>query len=110
MFCPQCGKEHSQKVNFCDQCGSAMQAPTRLRKQLMRSRTDSKIAGVCGGFAEYFDMDPTLMRLLWLALVLVGGWGLLAYVIAWVVMPLEPAPHAASADAATPAPQPMPHA
>jgi len=109
MFCPQCGKEYAQQVNFCCQCGVAMHAPTRRRKQLMRSRTDEKIAGVCGGFAEYFDMDSTLMRLLWLALVLVGGWGLLAYIIAWIVMPEEPV--AAAAPAATPAtaPQATPH-
>ena len=99
MFCPQCGKEYAQNVNFCCQCGVAMAAPTRRRKKLMRSRSDEKIAGVCGGFAEYFDMDSTLMRLLWLALVLVGGWGLLAYIIAWIVMPEEPlaAPAAAAA-------------
>lgn len=91
MFCPQCGKEYAQKVNFCCQCGSAMQAPTRHRKKLTRSRSDKKIAGVCGGFAEYFDMDATLMRLLWLALILIGGWGLIAYIVAWIVMPEEPA-------------------
>lgn len=91
MYCPQCGKEYSQDVNFCSVCGTAMVAPTRLRKKLTRSRTNRKIAGVCAGFAEYFDMDATLMRLLWLALILVGGWGVLAYIIAWIVMPEEPA-------------------
>ncbi len=103
MFCRQCGKEYPQSVNFCCQCGTAMVAPTRLRKKLMRSRTDEKIGGVCGGFAEYFDIDSTLMRLLWLALVLVGGWGVLAYIIAWIVMPLEPltAPAANTAPAST---------
>ncbi len=104
MFCPQCGKEYPQNVNFCSQCGSAMIAPTRRRKQLMRSRTDEKIAGVCGGFAEYFDIDSTLVRLLWLALVLVGGWGVLAYIVAWIVMPEEPLvePAAKAAPAAPP--------
>jgi phage shock protein C len=108
MFCPQCGKEYTQKVNFCSQCGTAMVAPTRLRKKLMRSRTDEKIAGVCGGFAEYFDMDPTLMRLLWLALILVGGWGVIAYFVAWIVMPEEPAQQAAPVT--TTAAQPASHA
>lgn len=110
MFCPQCGKEYSQRVNFCCQCGTAMVAPTRPRKKLMRSRTDEKIAGVCGGFAEYFEMDSTLMRLLWLTLALVGGWGLLAYIIAWIVMPLEPAAEAAPAAASTTTPQAEPQA
>jgi phage shock protein C len=105
MFCPQCGKEYSQTVNFCSQCGTAMIAPTRRRKELVRSRRDKKIAGVCGGFAEYFDIDPTLMRLLWLALLFVGGWGLLAYIIAWIVMPEEPA--AVSATTAEPATTPQ---
>jgi phage shock protein C len=110
MFCPQCGKEYSQKVNFCCQCGIAMVAPTRHRKKLMRSRTDEKIAGVCGGFAEYFDMDSTLMRLLWLALVIVGGWGLLAYIIAWIVMPEEPLVEPATSTAPAGAPQTASHA
>jgi phage shock protein C len=109
MFCPQCGKEYSQRVNFCAQCGTAMIAPTRCRKKLMRSRTDEKIAGVCGGFAEYFDIDSTLVRLLWLALLLVGGWGLLAYIIAWIVMPEEPVVVAASTTAPAAAPQAAPN-
>ena len=108
MFCPQCGKEYSQQVNFCYQCGTAMAAPTWRRKKLMRSRTDEKIAGVCGGFAEYFDMDATLMRLLWLALVLVGGWGVLAYIIAWIVMPEEPILQTAPSAQPAPAPQAAP--
>ena len=109
MFCQQCGKEYSQSVNFCCQCGTAMVAPTRRRKKLMRSRTDEKIAGVCGGFAEYFDIDSTLMRLLWLALVLVGGWGLVAYIVAWIVMPEEPAAESAPAAVPAPTPQVAPH-
>jgi len=60
------------------------------RKRLVRPRADRKIAGVCAGFAEYFDLDVTLVRLVWLFIVLVGGTGLLAYVIAWMVMPEEP--------------------
>jgi len=59
-------------------------------KKLTRSRTDSKIAGVCGGFADYLELDVTLVRILWLMLVLFGGWGLLGYLIAWIVMPQEP--------------------
>jgi phage shock protein C len=59
-------------------------------KKLFRSRTDRKIAGVCGGFAEYLDVDATLVRVLWLMLVFFGGWGLLGYLIAWIVMSQEP--------------------
>ena len=60
-------------------------------KKLYRSRTDSKIAGVCGGLAEYFGIDPTLVRLLFvLGLIFVGG-TLLAYIILAIVIPEEPA-------------------
>jgi phage shock protein C len=91
MFCPQCGKEYSQRVNFCCDCGAGLSTPAPSpSKKLMRSRTDSKIAGVCGGFADYLDLDVTLVRILWLMLALVGGWGVLGYIIAWIAMPEEP--------------------
>ena len=56
-------------------------------KKLHKSQTDKKICGVCGGFAEYFNIDPTLVRLLWVIITLAGGAGLLAYIIAAIVMP-----------------------
>jgi phage shock protein C len=56
----------------------------------MRSRVDRKIAGVCAGFAEYFDLDVTVVRVVWLIVALFGGGGVLAYIIAWIVMPEEP--------------------
>ncbi|HET7215093.1 MAG TPA: PspC domain-containing protein [Terriglobia bacterium] len=78
----------------------------------MRSRTDEKIAGVCGGFAEYLEIDPTLVRLIWLAALFLGGWGLIAYIVAWIVMPLEPEAQRASSPAqtATPVSQPAANA
>jgi phage shock protein C len=91
MFCPQCGKEYSERVNFCCHCGAAISVPNSTHtKKLMRSRTDKKIAGVCGGFANYFDVDVTLLRILWLMLVCIGGWGVICYFIAWIAMPQEP--------------------
>jgi phage shock protein C len=91
MFCPQCSKEYTQRVNFCCQCGTALFTPVATSpKKLVRSRTDRKIAGVCAGFADYLELDVTLVRILWLMLVLFGGWGLLGYLIAWIVMPQEP--------------------
>jgi len=100
MFCPQCGKEYGQKVNFCCHCGTAMFTPTRIeRKTLTLSRTDKKIAGVCGGFAEYLELDPTLVRLVWVMLALFAGWGFIAYLIAWIVVPNAPE--------AKPAPAPL---
>jgi phage shock protein PspC (stress-responsive transcriptional regulator) len=56
----------------------------------MRSSTDKKIGGVCAGLADYFDMDPTILRVIWLLLVICGGTGLLAYIILWIVLPLAP--------------------
>jgi phage shock protein PspC (stress-responsive transcriptional regulator) len=58
----------------------------------MRSSTDKKLGGVCAGLADYFDMDPTLVRVLWILVVLCGGTGLLLYVILWIALPLAPAP------------------
>jgi phage shock protein PspC (stress-responsive transcriptional regulator) len=60
----------------------------------MLSATDKKIAGVCGGIAEYLDVDPTIVRLVWVALSVVpGGFvgGALAYFLAWIIIPKAPA-------------------
>ena len=59
-------------------------------KQLYKSNTDRKIAGVCGGIAEYFNIDPTLVRLLWVLFILLGGSGVLAYIICAFVIPEAP--------------------
>lgn len=59
-------------------------------KKLYRSRTDSKIAGVCGGIAEYFNVDPTIVRLFAVLTIFFGGGGVVAYLIAWLIVPLEP--------------------
>lgn len=61
-----------------------------MEKRLQRSRTEKMIGGVCGGLAEYFNVDPTLLRILWVIVTLAGGAGLLLYIILWVIMPLEP--------------------
>lgn len=56
-------------------------------KRLYKSRDERMIAGVCGGIAEYFKVDPTLIRLAWIIFVFMGGSGILAYLIAWIVIP-----------------------
>jgi len=76
-------------ANVCAYCGTRVGAVT-ARKRLVRPRSDRKIAGVCAGFAEYFDLDVTLVRLLWLFVAIMTGVGFLAYPIAWIVMPEEP--------------------
>ena len=106
MFCPQCGREYSQRVNFCCHCGTALFTPaSTITKKLTRSRTDKKIAGVCGGFADYLELDVTLVRIIWLMLAFFGGWGILGYFIAWIVMPQEPLPQASAATAESAIPQ-----
>ena len=56
-------------------------------KKLYRSKTDKKIFGVCGGFAQYFDVDVTIIRIIFLVLLLGAGCGLLAYLICALIMP-----------------------
>jgi phage shock protein PspC (stress-responsive transcriptional regulator) len=70
----------------------------------MRSSTDKKLGGVCAGLAEYFDMDTTLVRVLWLLVVLCGGTGILLYVILWIVLPVAPMHVAAQAQVPPQAP------
>ena len=52
-----------------------------MKKRLYKSSTDKKVCGVCGGIANYFDVDPTVIRLIWVIFTLVGGSGLIAYII-----------------------------
>lgn len=59
-------------------------------KKLYRSNTDSKLCGVCGGFAEHFDIDPTIIRLIFIFLTLFGGGGVLIYLICALVIPKSP--------------------
>lgn len=61
-------------------------------RRLYRSRTDVVIAGVCGGLAAYFNVDPTVVRLITLIMILFLGFGIWAYLILWIVLPLEPLP------------------
>ena len=70
-------------------------------KRLYRSRTDKKIAGVCGGLAHYFGIDPVIPRIIWVVLIFGAGVGLLAYLICWIVIPMEP--ETASGTTGTPA-------
>lgn len=59
-------------------------------KRMMRSRTERMIAGVCGGLAEYFHMDPTVVRVIFVLAALVNGIGLIVYLVLWLVMPEAP--------------------
>lgn len=61
--------------------------PTR---KLYRSRTNKQVAGVCGGLAAYFNVDVTLMRVLFILLGLLGAAGIVVYIAIWIIVPLEP--------------------
>jgi phage shock protein C len=99
MICHNCQKEIAAGSSFCYSCGAkqpqagssgSYQAPLYTKK-LMRSNTDKKIAGVCGGLAEYFDIDSTVIRLLWVLALFFAGTGGLIYLILWIVLPVAPA-------------------
>jgi phage shock protein PspC (stress-responsive transcriptional regulator) len=60
-------------------------------KRLYRSRKDLMLGGVCGGLGEHIDVDPTIIRVVWAVVTLLTiGTGLLAYIIAWILIPEEP--------------------
>ena len=60
-----------------------------MNKKLYKSATDKKLCGVCGGIAEYFEVDVTLVRLAWVIFTAFGGSGILAYIIAAIIMPAQ---------------------
>ena len=61
-----------------------------MEKKLYKSETNKMLAGVCGAIAEYFNIDPTLVRLGWVVFCALGGSGLLAYIIMAIIMPSRP--------------------
>ena len=60
-----------------------------MKKRLVRSKTDRQISGVCAGLAQYFDIDPTIVRLIFVVASLMGGPGLLLYIVLAIVVPEE---------------------
>src|SRR5260370_24361128 len=101
MAARTCKKQIGGGRNFSDTRGAsrpaagtaaapAYTADCGPKKRLVRSTTDKKIAGVCAGLADYFDLDPTIIRLVWLLAFLFAGAGLLAYIILWIALPAGP--------------------
>jgi len=98
MPCPKCQKEVPEGSRFCSSCGAQLigQAAPAPVKKLMRSSRDKKLGGVCAGLADYFDLDPTIVRVVWLLAFLCAGAGGLVYIVLWIVLPLAPATEAIS--------------
>ena len=98
MLCNRCAYDLPEDANFCLKCGADQHAPAeqgqRIRQGLRRSVTNRKIAGVCGGLAEHFNVDATLVRLLWIVVAFVPGvviGAAIAYPVAWLLIPGEKA-------------------
>jgi phage shock protein C len=90
MFCTQCGRPLQESDRFCPQCAQRVGEPPRPRRVLRRILSRKKIAGVCAGFADYFEIDVTLMRIIFAAMaILPPGIGAIAYVIAWIAIPKD---------------------
>jgi phage shock protein C len=89
--CPYCAEPIQESAVKCRYCGSSLQ-PTVLAREWYRSRRGKKIAGVCAGLAEEFGISTTPIRLAFVLLTLIGGPGLVLYIILWVVMPYRDEP------------------
>jgi phage shock protein C len=102
MICSACQKVIIDGSTYCYNCGAKQmaagsgtaqtpRAAAQAPRKLTRSSTDKKLGGVCAGLGNYFDVDITLVRVLWLVGSLCSaGSGLLVYLILWIVLPVEP--------------------
>ena len=91
MYCNACGKDIAEDGRFCSYCGTVVGiAPTS--KKLMRPSGERKIAGVCAGVAQYFDLDVSIVRILCFFITLATGIcpGVVTYLLAWTIVPSEP--------------------
>lgn len=94
MFCSKCGNQLSNGARFCSACGTscASENPGYYPQtgQLTRPRTSRMIAGVCSGLALHYGWDLSLVRVLAALLFVLTGVGIIAYLVAWVVIPEAP--------------------
>jgi phage shock protein C len=103
MNCRRCQRENPDDSTYCRFCGADQRAadtPPLSGRRLSRSPSNGKIAGVCAGLAEYFDVDVVFVRVAWVVLSIVPGaivGGVLAYLAAWLVMPERHEPIVAAA-------------
>jgi phage shock protein C len=112
MYCTHCGVQTGDQDNFCRECGQETPAGRDGRREplsgeprrLYRVSAEKKIAGVCAGLGQYFEVDVTLVRVAVAAgTIFSGGLGLLAYIFAWIIMPSDrhPRPYRPRATAST---------
>jgi phage shock protein C len=90
MTCARCFKELEDGSSFCRFCGAAVGTAPPARR-IIRIPEEGKIAGVCAGLADYFDVDVTLVRLAWVILSIIPGLlfgGVLVYAICWILLPV----------------------
>lgn len=122
MYCTQCGVQHEDAARFCSQCGKptapgtgdaayarASYASTGYvptggpYRPLLRVRDGAWLGGVCAGLAKYWDMDPALVRILFVALALCPLLpAIIPYIVCWIIMPREPLPSAAPSNYMSP--------
>ncbi len=91
MTCPYCHTQNQPGSTRCAACTSWMVDPPPVR-EWTRARASRMVAGVCRGLASRFGIPVAALRLAFVLSVLLGGWGILAYLALWIAMPLEPAP------------------
>ena len=91
MFCTQCGVELRETDRFCSQCGrtTGVARETAPGRALRLDTANKKIAGVCAGFARYFDVDVVLMRVIWLVAAICTGLPFIAYLVCWLLIPKD---------------------
>ena len=89
-ICVYCGNQFGFNQQFCSSCGknrSPLQNQNQQRSRLTKSHHEKMIAGVCGGIAEHYNMDPSMVRLAFILFSILGGSGVLLYIILVLIIP-----------------------
>jgi phage shock protein PspC (stress-responsive transcriptional regulator) len=94
VYCSKCGKKNSNDARYCKKCGNSIKkddAKAVEHKRLYRSGDDKLISGVCGGIAEYFDIEPIFVRIIFLiALFFSFGFIIILYILFWIFIQKNP--------------------